>query len=143
MGIPFRSHRKFVVSCCGLILFCATSYRAYARSPRSSTPQSPAAPNAQSSISPPPVGDGKSDQAQDNTKPSSTPATAPHATPMPPKEARQAQLEADSAALLELAQQLKAEVDKSNKDTLSLSVIRKATEVEKMARNLKEQMRSQ
>ncbi len=62
---------------------------------------------------------------------------------MPPKEARQAQLEADSAALLELAKQLKAEVDKSNKDTLSLSVIRKATEVEKMARNLKEQMRSQ
>jgi hypothetical protein len=36
---------------------------------------------------------------------------------------------------------LKAEVDKTNKDMLSLNVIRKADEIEKLAHNVKEKMR--
>jgi hypothetical protein len=40
--------------------------------------------------------------------------------------------------LLKLATELKAEVDKTTKDTLSLSVIRKADEIEKMAHGVKE-----
>jgi sRNA-binding protein len=64
------------------------------------------------------------------------------AKPMTPEEARQAQLVADTNKLLELSQELKAEVAKSNKDTLSLAVVKKAAEVEKLAKSLKERMRN-
>jgi hypothetical protein len=55
--------------------------------------------------------------------------------------ARKKQIAQDSASLLKLATDLKAEVDKTNKDTLSLSVIRKADEIEKLAHNIKEKMK--
>ena len=42
-----------------------------------------------------------------------------------------------SDQLLQLAAALKAEVDKSTKDTLSVAVIRKASEIEKFARDVK------
>jgi hypothetical protein len=54
---------------------------------------------------------------------------------------RKKQLSDDSAKLLTLAMALKAEVDKTNKDMLSLNVIRKADEIEKLARNVKEKMK--
>ena len=65
------------------------------------------------------------------------------AAPMSAEEQQQAQLVADTNKLYQLAQELKVEVAKSNKDTLSISVIKKATEVEKLARSLKERMRKQ
>ena len=68
-------------------------------------------------------------------------AAAPDAKPMTPEEARQAQLLADTNRLYELAQELQAEVAKSNKNTLSLAVVKKAAEVEKLARSLKERMK--
>ena len=43
-----------------------------------------------------------------------------------------------SAELVKLAVELKAEVDKSTKDTLSLTVIRKADEIERAARSMKD-----
>lgn len=58
-----------------------------------------------------------------------------------PKEVREAQIDADAQKLYQLAQELKVEVDKSNKDTLSLAVIKKAAEIEKLARTLKQNMR--
>jgi hypothetical protein len=48
------------------------------------------------------------------------------------------QLAEESAKLLKLATDLKAEVDKTTKDTLSLTVIRKADEIEKLAHSVKE-----
>ena len=54
---------------------------------------------------------------------------------------RKKQLEDDSARLVALATELKSEVDKTNKDTLSLNVIRKATEVEKLAHDIRLKMR--
>jgi hypothetical protein len=54
---------------------------------------------------------------------------------------RKRQIDADSAAMLKLAAELKAEVDKTSKDTLSLSVIRKADEIEHLAHNVKEKMK--
>ena len=54
---------------------------------------------------------------------------------------RQKQLVLDTQKLLALANQLKSDVDKSNKDTLSLDVIRKADEIEKLARSVKEKMK--
>jgi hypothetical protein len=54
---------------------------------------------------------------------------------------RKKQLSDDSAKLLTLAMALKAEVDKTNKDMLSLNVIRKADEIERLAHNVKEKMK--
>jgi len=54
---------------------------------------------------------------------------------------RKKQLAADSATLLKLATELKAEVDKTTKDMLSLNVIRKADEIERLAHDMKEKMK--
>ena len=54
---------------------------------------------------------------------------------------RKRQIAEDSEKLLKLATDLKAEVDKTTKDTLSLTVIRKADEIEKLAHNVKEKMK--
>jgi hypothetical protein len=54
---------------------------------------------------------------------------------------RKRQITDESARLLKLASDLKAEVDKTSKDTLSLGVIRKAEEIEKLAHNVKEKMK--
>jgi hypothetical protein len=56
---------------------------------------------------------------------------------------RQAELKRDTDKLLLLATQLKQAVDKSNENTLSLDVIRKAGEIEKLAKSVKEKMRGQ
>ena len=47
----------------------------------------------------------------------------------------------DSARLLQMARDLKAEVDKTTKDTLSFHVIRKAAEIEKLAHSVRENKR--
>jgi hypothetical protein len=54
---------------------------------------------------------------------------------------RRKQIADDSAKLLKLATDLKTEVDKTTKDTLSLGVIRKADEIERLAHNVKEKMK--
>lgn len=54
---------------------------------------------------------------------------------------RQKRLMADTDKLLALANELKSQVEKSNKDTLSLDVVRKADEIEKLARSVKEKMK--
>jgi hypothetical protein len=54
---------------------------------------------------------------------------------------RKKQIADDTSKLLELATQLKAEVDKTSKDTLSLNVIKKAGSIEKLAHGVKEKMK--
>lgn len=54
---------------------------------------------------------------------------------------RQQDIVKDTAKLLDLAQQLKDEVDKSRKDQMSVSVIKKAEEIEKLAKSVKEKMK--
>lgn len=51
------------------------------------------------------------------------------------------QIAEDSAKLLKLATDLKAEVDKTNKDTLSLRVIRTADEIEHLAHSVRQKMK--
>lgn len=55
---------------------------------------------------------------------------------------RQKAIVDDTAHLLDLAQQLKAAVDKSDKDQLSLKVIDTAAEIEKLAKTVREKMRN-
>lgn len=54
---------------------------------------------------------------------------------------RQQDIRKDTDRLLALATELKAAVDKSNENTLSLDVVRKADEVEKLAKRVKEKMK--
>jgi hypothetical protein len=56
-------------------------------------------------------------------------------------EERKRQIADDSAKLLKLATDLKNEVDKTSKDTLSLGVVRKAEEIETLAHSVKEKMK--
>lgn len=51
---------------------------------------------------------------------------------------RKKQIADVSAKLLKLATDLKIEVDKTDKDTLSLTVVQKADEIERLAHNVKE-----
>lgn len=55
---------------------------------------------------------------------------------------RQQTLQKDTAQLLQLATELKQYVDKTNEHTLSVDVIKKAEEIEKLAHKVKEKMRS-
>jgi hypothetical protein len=68
-----------------------------------------------------------------------TPAPVETAKPMSPK---QKQLTDDTTKLQVLANELKAEMDKSSKDTLSLSVIKKAEAVEKLAHKVEDEMKA-
>jgi hypothetical protein len=54
---------------------------------------------------------------------------------------RQRKIVADTEKLLSLATELKGDVDKSDKNTLSLDVIKKADEIEKLAHSVKEKMK--
>jgi hypothetical protein len=54
---------------------------------------------------------------------------------------RQANLKRDTEKLLKLATELKEFVDKSNEGTLSLDVLKKAEEIEKLARSVKGKMK--
>jgi hypothetical protein len=54
---------------------------------------------------------------------------------------RQKQIVADTQKLVTLANELQADVQKSNKDMLSLDVIRKADEIEKLAKSVRDRMK--
>jgi hypothetical protein len=54
-----------------------------------------------------------------------------------PDAERRKQISDESADLVKLANSLKAEMDKTTKDELSLAVIRKATEIEQLAHKMR------
>lgn len=54
---------------------------------------------------------------------------------------RQTNLQKDTDRLLQLATELKQYVDKTNEHTMSLDVIKKADEIEKLAKSVKERMK--
>lgn len=54
---------------------------------------------------------------------------------------RQDEIREDTQKLFQLASDLKAAVDKTNENTMSLEVIRKAEEVEKLAKKVKDKMK--
>lgn len=78
------------------------------------------------------------------SNPSPMPVPSPKSETRNPDAAntdRKKQIADEGANLLKLATDLKAEVDKTSKDTLSLNVIRKADQIEKLAHDVKEQMK--
>ena len=56
---------------------------------------------------------------------------------------REQDIRKDTAKLLELATELKQEVDRSNSNTLSLGVVKKAEEIEKLAKSVKNKMKGE
>jgi len=56
--------------------------------------------------------------------------------------ARQADLKRDTEKLLKLAAELKESVDKTSESTLSLNVIKKAEEIERLAHSVKDKMKA-
>jgi hypothetical protein len=56
-------------------------------------------------------------------------------------EERQAELKKDTEKLLKLSTELKEYVDKSNQNVLSLEVVKKAEEIERLAHNVRTRMR--
>ena len=54
---------------------------------------------------------------------------------------RQKRLQADTAQLLALATKLKEDVDKTDKYTLSLDVLKRTAEIEKLAKSIRERMK--
>jgi hypothetical protein len=76
-----------------------------------------------------------------NAKPAGAQSDSAKA-PLTAEEKKHADLLADTEKLYKLTQELKAEVAKSNKDTLSVSVVKKAQEVERLAKSIKERSRN-
>jgi hypothetical protein len=56
---------------------------------------------------------------------------------------RQLHLKTDTDKLFKLVTELKEQVDKSNENILSLDVVKKADEIEKLAHSVKEKMRGE
>jgi hypothetical protein len=108
-----------------LAAFCAVP--AHAQTPPAATnPTMPGPP------SPPSFGDLTSDKAD--------PAMAAKMV-RERNEIRQKAIIDETNQLLDLAKQLKDAVDKTSKDQLSLQVVRKAEEIEKLAKDVKSKMR--
>lgn len=58
------------------------------------------------------------------------------------EEERRKRMLSDTAKLVALSTELNAEVEKTTKDELSVEVVRKAAEIEKLAHDVRERMRS-
>lgn len=94
--------------------------------------QTPPLPN----IAPPPGGQG---EQRDNG--TGVPPDMQKVMEKKANEQRQADLKRDADKLLKLSTELKEYVDKTNEDILSLDVIKKADEIEKLAHSVKVKMR--
>ena len=107
---------------------------------------SPLAIAAQSQTPAPPPDQQNSNQAAAPAQAAPAVQGTEAAKPSPvlstdPVQRRKDQIAADTAQLDQLANELKVEMDKSTKDTLSLNVIKKAKEIEKLAHSVKEKMK--
>jgi len=58
-------------------------------------------------------------------------------------ERREQEIKQDTDKLLELATELKQYVDKTNENVISLDVIKKAEQIEKLAKSVKDKMKGQ
>lgn len=97
-----------------------------------SGPQTPPLPN----IAPPPGAQGEQPDNETGLPPEIQKTLEKKAV-----QQRQTDLKRDADRLLKLSTELKEYVDKSNENILSLDVIKKADEIEKLAHSVKTKMR--
>ena len=88
---------------------------------------------------PPPPAEPAPRQEAAQPAPPAEEALAP--TLPPSTDPAQRQMEKDSARLLQLVRDLKAEVNKAGSNTLSVAAVQKADEIQRLVKSLKEQMR--
>jgi hypothetical protein len=97
-------------------------------------PEEPAADQA-ASDQPKPEEPAKPDQPEANQPAAKQVVATPHGTP------EEQLLQKETTRLLQLVQELKAEVAKAGSNTLSLTAVHKADEVLKLSKDLKERMK--
>jgi hypothetical protein len=64
-------------------------------------------------------------------------------SPATPEQIKQQKFDKDTADLLRLVQELKAEVEKAGSNTLSVAALRKADEIQRLVKSLKEKMKEE
>jgi hypothetical protein len=114
--------RKIIGSVCLLLAFCA--------------PQQLSSQQQQQPPVPPRLGMPQPDESEPGIPPRIQKDMEKKAN-----EQRQAELKRDTEKLLQLSTELKEYVDKSNSNILSVDVIKKAEEIEKLAHTVKTRMR--
>jgi hypothetical protein len=77
---------------------------------------------------------------QESAQPPATEAKAENSPAASPGQLRQARIEAETKKLYQLAAELRAEVAKTYKESLSVTVLKKAEEIETLAKSLRELM---
>lgn len=131
--VPTRSHPARILA--GLIGIAAlTATLALAQQQQSTPPAQSAAPASQPHPSAASLPDAS--HAVQTGQPQSKQEKIDAANAL-----RRKQIADEAAKLLALATELKNEVNKTDKDTLSLQVIRKAESVEKVAKGVKDKMK--
>ena len=100
--------------------------------------------NAQAQVTIPPVPDA-SESGNQRQKDVDSPWVLQQKREMAKKqnEMRQQDIKKDTEKLLELATELKQYVDKTNENILSMDVVKKAEEIEKLAHSVRERMKGQ
>lgn len=101
-------------------------------------PGLPAAAQSQRPQPPPPIVDRED---RENREPEEV--RLEHEMQKKQNKARQDALKRDTDKLVHLANELKGYVDKTNENLLSLEVVRKAEEIEKLAHSVREKMKGQ
>ncbi|MGP8251856.1 MAG: hypothetical protein ACLQHF_07460 [Terracidiphilus sp.] len=124
--------RRLLVGALGMCVLLALAALAGSRSGAQSAPPQQAPPAPAQAASPAPV----QPATQSATAAAPTPPRPPYPG-MPPGEMRKQQVAQECADLLKLATDLKAQVDKTRKDELSVTVVRKAAELEQMAHKVR------
>jgi|HubBroStandDraft_5_1064220.scaffolds.fasta_scaffold942587_1 hypothetical protein len=112
------------------LLFCLGLFPAFAPSASAQRQSQPPAPAPKTDVNMPPITDADEAQARITSELAKKAA----------KE-RVAAIKSDTDKLLRLSVELKQSVEKSDENVLSLDVIKKAEEIEKLARSVKEKMK--
>lgn len=148
---PEHGNRKTGLRSAFILLVFAAVAAAACLAQQDAPAAAPSTPPAQATTSSSPAAaDKKPDATPDNLAGNATAKTPdPVANETPEQrrqdaqiQARKNQLAVDTAKLLQLANELKAEMDKSSKDTLSVNVIKKADQVEKLAHKVRDEMKA-
>jgi hypothetical protein len=100
-----------------------------------------AIPGGAQTQAPSPVPPGKTDAGPPNADADESRERMARDLAKKANQSRQATLKADTDRLLKLAVELKDYVDKSDENVLSLDVVKKADEIEKLAHSVKGKMR--
>lgn len=100
-------------------------------------------PGVAQNAGPPPVEGGPPQMQRERSPEEGLTPEQRHNLAKKQNEQRQADIKKDTDKLLELATELKEYVDKTNENVLSMDVVKKAEQIEKLAHSVREKMKGQ